>query len=328
VFDRNDIEKYEFENVPLNRDIYLMEKKFIVEYERNIVRFLEGNGEFKNVGSIAYAAARAVDQNSIELSWYPNIYDRFHEVRIFLPRADFVACVGSWNIDEKPRIFVNDRWLAEVHARTYSAFAMVDAIGVKTAIQTGTLTRSLLLKLRKEIDDIARHFSNVAFFSFADAVILKYNWSYRATKELSYDYDPEVLIRLLEKINQAYKNTIGLETYAVLAQGANEYYDDDLLHISGNHISFNSLGLPFAQIHKMDETIRNNLRAKLHPQSEVYMDDQFLRSLRLKHDFNKRELNSAPYSIPMAIDTGNYVMASRAELLSNLDPEISVLRKR
>ena len=242
MFDREDIEKYEFEAVPLNRDIYLMQEKFLHECEKNMVQFLERKAEFASVGVIAYATANAINGGSIEISWYPNVSDRFHEVRIFLPRAEFITCVGSWTIDEKPHIFVRDRWLDDVYSRTYSAFAMVDAIGVKSAIQKGSLTRNLLLKLRNEIDDLARQFQNVAFFSFADAVILKYNWSYRCTKELRYDYDPEVLIRLLEALNRIYKNTIGMETYAVLAQGANEYYDDDLVHVAGKHVSFNSLG--------------------------------------------------------------------------------------
>ena len=144
MFDREDIEKYEFESVPLNCDIYLMQSKFIIEYEHNLVRFLEQKGEFESVGVIACAAARAVNSELIELSWYPNSSDRFHEVRIFLPRSDFISCVGSWNTDEKPHIFVKDAWLDSIYLRTYSAFAMVDAIGVKQAILQGKLKREVL----------------------------------------------------------------------------------------------------------------------------------------------------------------------------------------
>ena len=58
--------------------------------------------------------------------------------------------------------------------------------------------------------------------------------------KLPSTYDPEKIIRLLPEIRDAYRNTIEMEIYAVIAQGINEYYDDKLLHISGNHVSLNS----------------------------------------------------------------------------------------
>jgi hypothetical protein len=328
IFDRDDIEKYEFEGVPLDRDIYLMDEKFIHEYERNMVNFLEGSGDFENIGYISYAAARSVNPHSIELSWYPNIFDRFHEVRLFLPRSDFVLCVGAWTIDEKPRIFVKGGWFDAIHERTYSAYAMVDAIGVKAAILEGRLTRELLLLVRHEVDVLADRYPNVAFISFADTLLIKYNWSYLPLGSPDYDYNPELILLLIRDINDIYRKILGMETYAAIAQGGNEYYADDLLHISGNHVSLNSLGLPFAQIQSIDEAARKNIRNKVHEPAEVYMDDQFLASLRLRFGFEKKKLHRANYAIPMVRDLGSYVMATRTQLIENLDPEPSPLRKK
>ncbi|MFP3435956.1 hypothetical protein SB781_40025, partial [Paraburkholderia sp. SIMBA_061] len=62
-------------------------------------------------GFVSHAAARSVDHEWIELSWYPNTFDRFHEVSVFLPKSAFVACVDIWKYDEKPTIFVRSDWL-------------------------------------------------------------------------------------------------------------------------------------------------------------------------------------------------------------------------
>ena len=58
-----------------------MQEKFLHEYEKNMVQFLERKAEFASVGVIAYATANAINGGSIEISWYPNVSDRFHEVR-------------------------------------------------------------------------------------------------------------------------------------------------------------------------------------------------------------------------------------------------------
>lgn len=66
-------------------------------------------------------------------------------------------------------------WLRNLHLRSYSVFAIVDADGVKTAIATGALTRAKLVKLRQQIDKIAKTYPAVSFVSFADSLLLKSN---------------------------------------------------------------------------------------------------------------------------------------------------------
>ncbi len=81
MFEHEHFDKYEFEDIPLNRDIYLMDEKWMHDYEASLLSVFAGNGaEYKPVGYISYACARKVFPEGVELSWYPNIYDRFHEV--------------------------------------------------------------------------------------------------------------------------------------------------------------------------------------------------------------------------------------------------------
>src|SRR5262245_35093535 len=147
MFEHEYFDKYAFEEVPLNRDIYLMDELWMKDYERAWLSFFAG-GECENVGYISYAAARRVNKRSLELSWYANAHTRFHEVIVDLPRDQFVACVGCWRYDEKPHVFVNGKWLERLHLRSHSIFALIDAVGVRSALKDGLLTRKKLIRLR------------------------------------------------------------------------------------------------------------------------------------------------------------------------------------
>ena len=154
----------------------MIDERWLAEYEAARIEMFNG-GDYRPVGYISYAAIRSIGTDSLEVSWYPNIADRFHEVSIRLPRDAFIACVDTPRWDEKPHIFVKGSWLSALHLRPYSAFALVDAIGVKMALSKGMLTGSTLVRLRDRIDAIADASPGVAFVSFADSILLKMNWS-------------------------------------------------------------------------------------------------------------------------------------------------------
>ena len=112
-----------------------------------------------------------------------------------------------------------------------------------------------------------------------------------------------------------------MPTYAVIAQGNNAYFDDPLLHISEskNHISLNSLGIPFAQLMDIENTIRINIRAKNHNPADIYMDSQYYNSLKFKFSFNKREQPKADYQTKMVSQPCTYYFNSTENILSNLE---------
>lgn len=254
----------------------------------------------------------------MHLSWYPNIYDRFHEVRVRLPRSAFLEGVDCWQLDEKPSLFVREAWLEDLYNRSYSLFAMIDAIGVKRALLLDQLTPAKLMHLQRGLDDLAATHPNMMFVSFADSLLIKANWLPMEQKVGPASYSPERLIMLLEQTHELFKTVVGLDTYAVLAQGSNEF--SELVHLSdaGNHLSLNSLGLPFAQIQSIDHAVRSALRTARHSPAEVYMDETVLHSLQLRFDFDRTALRRGQYSAPLAGGHAYYVMASRAELLLGL----------
>ena len=95
-FSHSDFQHFEFEQVPLDRDVYLMDESWITDWELAYLDFFEGK-PFRNVGYISYAAVRQASADALEISWYPNIMDRFHEVSVLLPRYAFVACIDVYD---------------------------------------------------------------------------------------------------------------------------------------------------------------------------------------------------------------------------------------
>ena len=329
IFTHLQFEHFAMENVPLNRDVFLMDEQWIPEWEAAYLDLFEGK-EFPNVGYISYASVRRASADALEISWYPNIFDRFHEVSVLLPREAFVACIDVYDYDEKPHIFVKGEWLTTLHLRPYSAFALIDAIGVKHAISTGQLSGRKLITLRDRIDELADASPGVAFVSFADSLLLKVNWFVgQYDSDISYSYEPESLIRLFPQVATVYREVLCMSVYATITQGVNEYADASLIHHSslGSHVSLNSLGLPFAQLLAIDGAARDAIRSGRHGKYELYVDDLFFHSLRFKYGFDKHAQPNSSYVAPISTTPGTYYCTSADTILDNLDMTPSPLRR-
>lgn len=321
MFEHSGFEKYAFEDIPLNRDIYVMDERYMSSYEEMNLNVFDGE-EHRNIGYVGYFAARKVNANSVEMSWYPNIHTRFHEVTVSLPRSEFVACVMTWNYDRNPHIFVKNEWLETLYLRSYSLFGLVDAIGVKTALESGSISKIKLLALRSRIDLLSKDHPEVSFISFADNLLIKSNWSVgHFQSETNYTYEPETFIHLLGQLNTIYVDVLDLETYAVLTQGHNEYYDEPRLHISnsGNHVSLNSLGIPFAQLLSIEAEARRAIKKNIHKPAELYMDELYYHSLNYRHGFDKHDVPSNAYHAKMMSTPSKYYYSSREQIISNLE---------
>ena len=298
-----------------------MGEEWIGAYEEALLNGINGK-EWTAPGFISYAAARYISSDSIEISWYPNVFDRFHEIRIHLPRSGFVCCVGCRNYDEKPRVFVKDDWLTDIHKRTNSVFAMIDAAGVKAALAVSSISNAQLIDLRTRLDAVAAAQPNIAFVSFADSLLLKSNWSVGQWDDPTKSpYEPERVLRVLPEVADAFRATLDLEVYTVVTQGRNEFYSQELIHISPshNHISLNSLGIPFAQLQAIEHAARAASKLGEHPRATLYMDDQFFHSLKWKHDYNKNAERKYPYIAPMTAYSCNYIAADILDVLKRLE---------
>lgn len=320
MFEHELIDKYAITDVPLDCDIYLMDERWLADYERALLDGL-GGADWTYPGFITFAAARTASPDGIELSWYPNTHDRFHEVRIFLPSSAFILCVGCWQYDEKPRIFVKSEWFEDIHLRVNSVFALVDAIGVKSALRAEKFGLDVINELRNEIDVLAATNLDVSFITFADNLLLKSNWTVGSrNSEVSYTYKPEVMLRVVREIAEIYRRVASLEIYAAITQGRNEVASGELMHLSpsGNHISLNSLGLPFAQLQAIEAAAKARIKSGVHTGFQLYMDKTYFHSLDFDWQFDKNAEPNFPYDFPMSATPSRYFCGYADDLISKL----------
>ena len=331
MFSSGLFDTYDPEDLPLDQDVVLMDERYILEWEKAWLlndalieddKGTESDTSPYEVGYIMPVSVIRRVTHGLELSWYPNTQDRFHEIKITLPLTEVVQCVEIHKYDCKPTVFVKGEWLEKVHVRSKSLFAMIDVVAMSDELQNGRLETAKLLALRDQLDGVAASHTDISFISFADSLLLKTNWTVGMFDKGAYTYAPERLIFLFDEIRAVFRHTLGLDVYGVFASGSNEYYDDSLLHISStqNHICLNSLGLPFGQIMLIDEAARKAIRNKVHSPHELYMDGDFFRSLSIRDYVQRRSIPRARYQPKLTGSEGEYFYSDYSELAPLLSP--------
>lgn len=322
MFEHENFDRYAFNEVPLDRDVFAMSEKWMEAYEQAMVNFFNG-GEDKKVGYVSFVSVDSISHDAMQISWIANMSDRYHRISVSLPRSAFVACVGSWRCDEKPHLFVKDSWLGHLHLSNYSVFGMIDAIGVKDALEAGRIDSAHLISLRDRIDEVAEQYPDISFISFGDSLLVKSNWTVGMfDSEVSYTYEPERMLHLIKDLRTVYRDVLGLDVYGILTQGANDYYGSALLHTSqaGNHVCLNSLGIPFERLQAIDNAARQAIREEAHPASGLYLEEEFYWSIRLSFEFKRRDtMRSYEYRSKMRTLPARYYITSCEEMLENLE---------
>ena len=152
-------------------------------------------------------------------------------------------------------------------------------------------------------------------------MIIKSNWDigyYR--KGIKCSYEPEIFLHVIKEIEAIYQEVLGLEIYAVLTQGSNEYYGESLLHISksNNHICLNSLGVPFSELLAIERAAKEAIKNGTHPPMQLYLDEQYYHSLRLKFEFDKNAKPNNTYPAIMKSQKSSYYYSTCDILIDNL----------
>jgi hypothetical protein len=323
LFSSYSFQKFTLDELPLGRDTWVMDEAYMAEWEEEWLKNIRSDEDASpyDVGYVTPVSIEEVAPAGADIRWYPNTYDRFHVVKTFLPREAFVSAALAYEYEKRVSVFVKSEWLRKLHPRSNSIFAMIDAVDMTAAMKSGAISHEKVITLRDALDEFAAKFPFISFISFADSLLLKTNWTAgMVDTDVKYTYVPESLLILFKQLQTLYRDTLGLEIYGVFAQGSNEYYDDPLLHISKaqNHISLNSLGLPFAPISLIEAAARKSIKVGDHPRMEVYMDGDLFHSLMFKNYRRKDNWPSAPYKPKMTVEPGTYYYAMCDDLVSCL----------
>lgn len=322
MFEHDVFVKYDFREVALGQDTHLMDVRWMRDFETEWIRTAQGeDADPYVVGYVTDISAIEIADNGIEIAFFANTHDRFHELKTFLPESEIAACIDIRGYDSRPTIFVRSEWLKTLHVRSNSTFAMIDVAEMTNALRMGRIDRAKLATLRDRLDEVAARHPDVSFISFADSLLLKSNWTVGMVETTTtYTYTPEAMLLLFRELRDLYLRVLDLEIYGVFAQGSNEYYDDALLHVSPavNHISLNSLGLPFAQIMMIEGAARSAIKAGEHGRYELYLDEDFYNSLRFRDYHDRASTQFAQFKQKMTSALGTYFYFDCDDLLARL----------
>jgi hypothetical protein len=322
MFENPSFRVYGIDEVPLNCDCFVIDERYMAEYEQSWLRMFAG-GKFEDpIGYVTAVAIRHITASTLETSWIPNYFDRYHEVPILIPKDAIRACVDCWDYKETPHIFVDSSWLEQLFLRTHSVFGYVDAIGIKKAIASGTLGLDALAQLRSAIDEVSATYPDILFVSFGDNLLLKSNWTvgYFPRKQPN-TYRPERLILLIRDLQSVYRSILNMDIYAIFTQGGNEFYGEASYHISksNNHICLNCLGLSFAHLFDIDNAVRDAIRHDKHNRFELYLDAPFFASLNRHSDYGKANRPLFTYTRKMLKTDGEYIAVNCKDLIDHID---------
>jgi hypothetical protein len=322
-FSNYSFQTFTLDELPIGRDTWVMDQIYMEEWEAEWLKNVDDDDDASpyTVGYIMPVSIEVITPTGAEIRWYPNTHDRFHVVKTFLPREAFVGAALAYRYEKRVTVFVKSDWLRKLHLRSNSIFAMIDAVDMTEAIRSGAISHEKVIALRDALDEFAAQYPSISFISFADSLLLKTNWTVGMVEtDVKYTYVPESLLILFQQLQTLYRDTLGLEIYGVFAQGSNEYYDDPLLHISKaqNHISLNSLGLPFAQISLIEAAARKGIKAGDHLPMEIYMDSDLFHSLMFKNYDRKDAWPHASYKPKMTSEPGRYYYGACDDLISCL----------
>lgn len=284
-----DTEVYPFDRIPSRRDLFLIGSSQLEALRSEWARYLaEPDGTTprhpNEALNFTWCSVQASADDSCDLNICIDMTRRYHGAVRKLPRSKFVTCVHFWNYQKRPYLVVSQDWFDEIQQALYSLYALVDAIGVRRALESQDgLSPARIAALKSRLDGIAAAHPDHVFFTFADSVIIKTNWSARPG-EYSTTYRPESFLDVVEEVRRAFADSLSMDSYAVVTQGANYFQQPNAVEISstGNHIFLGSLGVPFANLLEIDEAARKAIRENAHPATNLYLSESFAASLRFK----------------------------------------------
>ncbi len=270
------------DQVPLNDDLYLIDVSTIESI--NVV--LESNNSPQLKG--LYSVIKNKNSNYFDIEIVLDQFDRTHSYQDQLSLSDIIYY--ATDEDGHPYLFITSQRYKSFYRRVFSNFALVDLIGVKKIIEQNSSELTKLEELPKIIDRFAHNYESVFFFSFADSVWLKSNWTYFKTK----NYDPENFLKLVITFQDYLKQETGLESYSIITQGANLYSTEETAHINKNHVSLLTLGTPFSTMYQIDRFLQSCAGKSV--RNDIYLEASFYLSLNLyKNQFKPIKRNEIEF---------------------------------
>jgi len=130
---------YEFDEIPMERDLVMVGAGQLEDLRREWARYLSelGQGEPRSPDEKIdgrWCAIEGRTKDSFDLNVCITVTTRYHGAVKKLPRSTFVLCIDFWNHAKSPYLVVDQSWFDEIGRETFSLYALVDAVGMRSLL--------------------------------------------------------------------------------------------------------------------------------------------------------------------------------------------------
>ena len=230
-----------------------------------------------------------------------------------LPIKFFKTAFKVYSAEKRPYIIVDHEWFQNLSRTLYSAYVLIDFVGIRKLLnENGEFPSAKLNSIKLTVDKFCKENSDLTFLTCADNIIIKSGWAFDSNLS---KYQPEKLIKTVYQLMTQIKNDTEISSYAILTQGAN--YVDETNLTNGttpkNHYFVSSISVPFIEAFEIDENVRKRIREREIEKKQFYIEQSFYISTNRKHNsseepgwFEKLEFKSQKLNTKLSYSALDY----------------------
>jgi hypothetical protein len=313
------IEFYEITDVPLYKDSFLVSDDNLEKIEKQWVEFLASDCDYEKwvhpnrLMDYIPCSISSVTETHLNITILLDRSSRFHTISKSLPTKFFKTAFKVFSSEKRPFIVVDQKWFRNLRSSIYSAYVLIDFVGIRSLLnENGEFPSAKLNSIKSIVDKFSDQNKDLTFLTCADNIIIKSGWTLNSNLS---KYQPEKLIKSVYQLMTQIKNDTEISSYAILTQGAN--YVDETNLTNGktpeNHFFISSISVPFIEAFEIDENVRKRIREGEIDKMQFYIENSFYTSTKRKHYsseepswFKKLEFKSKKLNTRLSYSGLNY----------------------
>jgi len=283
------IEFYGTANIPLNKDCFLLSDEFLEKIEQQWTEFLSQECDYKKWvhpnGLMDYIPCHisSINDSHLNITILLDRSSRFHTISKTLPNQFFKTAFKVFYSEKRPYIIVDQSWFNNLRNSIYSAYVLIDFVGIRNLLnQYGEFPSDKLNSIKAIIDKFCNQNKDLTFLTCADNIVIKSGWEFDSKNS---KYQPEKLVMTVHQLMLEIKKETNINSYAIMTQGAN-YVDEKNLTNSAtpkNHFFISSISVPFIEAFEIDSDVRKRIKNKEIEKMPFYIEQSFYISTKRKH---------------------------------------------
>ena len=283
------IEFYGTSDIPLNKDSFLLSDQWVDKIEQQWTEFLSPKYDHQKWihpnGLMDYVPCHisSVSESHFNITLLLDRSSRFHTISKTLPARFFRTAFKVFTSEKRPYIIVDQNWFNNLKNSVYSAYVLIDFIGIRNLLnEYGEFPYDTLNSIKTIIDKYSNQHKDLTFLTCADNIIIKSGWEFGSENS---KYQPEKLIITVNQLMKEIKKETLINSYAIMTQGANYVDEKNLIHSATpkNHFFMSSISVPFIEAFEIDFDIRKRIKNKEIDKMPFYIEHSFYISTKRKN---------------------------------------------